>query len=216
MRMKTMTLVMTSSRYLTQCHKYSESYISVCECPAVFFLVRPGKPSSLTNHLFANMNRCLCKKSFSTLKTLLHFERSQVVQVQKLFKSDKNDVNPFDDPGFPRVGLSKDRRTIAMFHPPRDILFSETVEIPRDDKRYSAFTTADDIVSERLQQHGISEKSVEYGRNDHFFPMFDRDLPSTANELGKVFYTSKHRWFYKRRPKRFFEEYNKQTDRPTS
>ena len=124
--------------------------------------------------------------------------------------SSKSD--PFQDPGYPRVALSQDRTTIAMYHPKKTTAYEDTVPIPRDDKRYAAYTTANEIAEERLYTIERANHPVE-SRAEHFFPMRDRDIPGTANELGQIFYTSKHRWFYTRRAKPWFSEYD-EADRP--
>lgn len=156
------------------------------------------------------MNFSLCNRTVNAVRLNARLMASQI---PKAFYS-TND-SPFDDPGFPRVGLSKDRSTVAMYHPVRNVPYEKTVPIPRDDKRYSAYMTANDIASDKIMEAGISGKSVEYNRPEHFFPMFDRDLPSTANELGKIFGTSKHRWFYHRKPKHWYSQYD-ELDRPQS
>jgi len=122
----------------------------------------------------------------------------------------------FEDPGFPRVGLTKDRRTVAMFHPPVETPYEKTIAIPRLDKRYSAYESANDIVLEKLQNIGVADCTVENNRPEHFFPLDDKEIPGTAHELGKMFYTTYHSWFRSRRFKpRRFAEYKDKQNRPT-
>jgi len=140
---------------------------------------------------------------------------NHVSLVQSNFSTE---ANYMDDPGNPRVALSKDKQTIVLYHPPKEIKFTDTMPIPRHDPSYSSFESADDIVKHKLESSGYAEKTIENSNEDHPWPLQNRELPGTAVELGKLFHTYKHRWFMsgnKKSPQQFPEGYRKvEPDRP--
>merc|ERR1712150_142102 len=112
--------------------------------------------------------------------------------------------------------LSKDKQTIVLFHPPKQIPFEDTISIPRHDPCYSSYNCADDIVKHKLESSGYSEKTIEQSNETHPWPLNNRELPGTAVELGKLFHTYKHRWFAsgnKQSPRKFPDK-KTELDRP--
>ncbi|XP_004226395.2 large ribosomal subunit protein mL42-like [Ciona intestinalis] len=125
-------------------------------------------------------NRCLTMRS-------MHLS-------QCIYQKSKPESSPFDDPGHPRVALSKDRRTIVMYHPEEMVKYEDTLPIPRHDPRYSANETADDILKYKLEKSGFSNKTVERPSRDNILPITDKEVIPAAMELSELFYTTKHKW----------------------
>ncbi|XP_040849300.1 39S ribosomal protein L42, mitochondrial-like [Ochotona curzoniae] len=76
------------------------------------------------------------------------------------------------------LALTSDGRTIICYHPSMDILYEHTKPIPRPDPVLNNEETHDQVLKTRLQ--GKSEHS-EQG------PMVE--------QLSKMFFTTKHRWY---------------------
>ena len=55
--------------------------------------------------------------------------------------------------GHPKVALSKDKQTVVMYHPKTNLDYSKTIPIPRDEKRYTSYSTANDIVRGYLNMY---------------------------------------------------------------
>ncbi|CAK8694802.1 large ribosomal subunit protein mL42-like [Clavelina lepadiformis] len=124
----------------------------------------------------------------------------------------KSNDSYFDDPGAPRVALTKDQKTIVMYHPAHEVSYDKTIPIQRDDPRYN-FNSVNDLVRERLEEAEIAHKPVEDPSVRHMFPMHDRDVLPTVMELSSIFYTSKHRWF-PNKAKKMRQKNNPPQDRP--
>ncbi|XP_069485177.1 large ribosomal subunit protein mL42 [Ambystoma mexicanum] len=84
------------------------------------------------------------------------------------------------------LALTSDGRTIVFYHPTVDTPFENTLPVPRLDPVHNLAETHEQVLKTRLHQ-GLAE---------------DKHGP-TMEQLTKMFYTTKHRWYpvgqYRRR-----------------
>lgn len=111
------------------------------------------------------------------------------------FKSSKVPDGHFSDPGIPRVAITKDKRTFALYHPKDPVNYEYTIPIPRDDPKYSAHESLESLVRERLDALDCAEKSLDPPSITNPWPMSNKEMIPTIMHLANMFYTSKHRWF---------------------
>ncbi|XP_078511797.1 large ribosomal subunit protein mL42 [Lissotriton helveticus] len=84
------------------------------------------------------------------------------------------------------LAMTSDNRTIVCYHPTVDIPFEHTKPIPRPDPVHSLEETHDLVLKARLDEEVTENKQGP-----------------TIEQLSKMFYTTKHRWYpvgqYRRR-----------------
>nr|XP_003405662.2 39S ribosomal protein L42, mitochondrial [Loxodonta africana]XP_023415435.1 39S ribosomal protein L42, mitochondrial [Loxodonta africana] len=76
------------------------------------------------------------------------------------------------------LALTSDGRTIVCYHPSVDIPYEHTKPIPRPDPVYNSDETHDQVLKTRLE---VKDEPLEQG------PMIE--------QLSKMFFTTKHRWY---------------------
>lgn len=86
------------------------------------------------------------------------------------------------------LALTSDSKTIVCYHPSLEIPYEHTKPVPRPDPVNNKEETLDQVLKSRLNEEKLKN---------------DRGL--TIEELSKMFYTTKHRWYpmgqYQRRRK---------------
>ncbi|POI33408.1 hypothetical protein CIB84_002840 [Bambusicola thoracicus] len=86
------------------------------------------------------------------------------------------------------LALTSDSKTIVCYHPSLEIPYEHTKPVPRPDPVNNKEETLDQVLKSRLDEEKLKN---------------DRGL--TIEELSKMFYTTKHRWYpvgrYQRRRK---------------
>ncbi|NP_001279487.1 39S ribosomal protein L42, mitochondrial [Callorhinchus milii] len=84
------------------------------------------------------------------------------------------------------LALTSDRKTIVCYHPSVDVLYEHTKPIPRLSPVENKEETHEQVLKARLETEMLRNKPAP-----------------TIEELSKMFYTTKHRWFpigqYRRR-----------------
>nr|KAF6496507.1 mitochondrial ribosomal protein L42 [Rousettus aegyptiacus] len=87
------------------------------------------------------------------------------------------------------LALTSDGRTIVCYHPSVDIPYEHTKPIPRPDPVHNHEETQDQVLKTRLEE---KDEPFEQG--------------SMIEQLSKIFFTTKHRWYprgqYHRRRKK--------------
>ncbi|XP_029457485.1 39S ribosomal protein L42, mitochondrial [Rhinatrema bivittatum] len=76
------------------------------------------------------------------------------------------------------LALTSDGRTIVCYHPSVDIPYEHTKPIPRPDPVHNREDTHDQVLKTRLGQMA-----------------WENNQGPTIEELSKMFYTTKHRWY---------------------
>ncbi|KAI5929620.1 39S ribosomal protein L42, mitochondrial [Manis javanica] len=76
------------------------------------------------------------------------------------------------------LALTSDGRTIVCYHPSVDIPYEHTKPIPRPDPVHNTEETHDQVLKTRLEE---KDEHIEQG------PMIE--------QLSKMFFTTKHRWY---------------------
>ncbi|XP_066561498.1 large ribosomal subunit protein mL42 [Amia ocellicauda] len=76
------------------------------------------------------------------------------------------------------LALTSDGRTIVCYHPAVDILYELTQPIPRPDPLTNPAETHDQVLKTQLSKEVLQNKPGP-----------------TIEELSKMFYTTKHRWY---------------------
>ncbi|NWH72710.1 RM42 protein, partial [Piaya cayana] len=76
------------------------------------------------------------------------------------------------------LAVTSDLKTIVCYHPSLEVPYEHTKPIPRPDPVNNKEETLDQVLKSRL-----NEKEVKNNKG------------LTVEELSKMFYTTKHRWF---------------------
>ncbi|XP_072097291.1 large ribosomal subunit protein mL42 [Mobula birostris] len=76
------------------------------------------------------------------------------------------------------LALTSDGRTIVCYHPSVDIPYEHTKPIPRPSPVENKEETHEQVLKARLEKDGLRDKQGP-----------------TIEELSKMFYTTKHRWY---------------------
>uniref|UniRef100_A0A8C9FAQ6 Large ribosomal subunit protein mL42 n=1 Tax=Pavo cristatus TaxID=9049 RepID=A0A8C9FAQ6_PAVCR len=76
------------------------------------------------------------------------------------------------------LALTSDSKTIVCYHPSLEIPYEHTKPVPRPDPVNNKEETLDQVLKSRLNEEELKN---------------DRGL--TIEELSKMFYTTKHRWY---------------------
>ncbi|XP_063072944.1 39S ribosomal protein L42, mitochondrial [Engraulis encrasicolus] len=84
---------------------------------------------------------------------------------------------PIDDCNV-EIGVTSDGKTVVCYHPAAEFPYELSQPIPRPDPITSPPETHDQVLKERLSQDRLKNKQAP-----------------TIEELSKMFYTTKHRWY---------------------
>ncbi|XP_013038136.3 large ribosomal subunit protein mL42 isoform X2 [Anser cygnoides] len=76
------------------------------------------------------------------------------------------------------LALTSDLKTIVCYHPSLEIPYEYTKPIPRPDPVNNKEETLDQVLKSRLNENELKD-----------------DRGPTIEELSKMFYTTKHRWY---------------------
>ncbi|XP_060745460.1 39S ribosomal protein L42, mitochondrial isoform X2 [Tachysurus vachellii] len=76
------------------------------------------------------------------------------------------------------IGVTRDSETIVCFHPAPDIPYELTKPIPRLDPTLDSTETHDLVLKSQLNKEVLNDKKMP-----------------AIEELAKMFYTTKHRWY---------------------
>ncbi|XP_030004483.1 large ribosomal subunit protein mL42 [Sphaeramia orbicularis] len=105
--------------------------------------------------------------------TLRHVQTCLVPVRQKSFRP------PLDDPNCPvEIGVTSDAKTVVCYHPTVDIPYELTQPIERPDPLSNAAETHDQVLKAHLSKEVLKDKRGP-----------------TIEELSKMFFTTKHRWY---------------------
>ncbi|XP_033889576.1 large ribosomal subunit protein mL42-like [Acipenser ruthenus] len=91
------------------------------------------------------------------------------------------------------LALTSDGRTIVCYHPPAEFPYEHSKPIPRPDPLENHEETHDQVLKARLNEEMLQNKQAP-----------------TIEELSKMFYTTKHRWY----PVGQYHRRRKKTDPP--
>ncbi|KAI7792068.1 putative 39S ribosomal protein L42 [Triplophysa rosa] len=96
-----------------------------------------------------------------------------------LTSHNKSDVSGpfFDNNSNVEIGVTSDGKTIVCFHPSADVPYELTQPIPRP-HALNETETHDQVLKARLSKEVLHDKQAP-----------------TIEELSKMFYTTKHRWY---------------------
>ncbi|KAL2102965.1 hypothetical protein ACEWY4_002133 [Coilia grayii] len=76
------------------------------------------------------------------------------------------------------IGVTSDGKTVVCYHPSVEFPYELSQPIPRPDPTTSPPETHEQVLKERLSQDRLKNKQAP-----------------TIEELSKMFYTTKHRWY---------------------
>ncbi|XP_026877474.2 39S ribosomal protein L42, mitochondrial isoform X1 [Electrophorus electricus] len=131
------------------------------------------------NWLSAVLTCVRCSRLLSHAKGALPVNSAATHQVSRCVKPSNVDL-----------GLTRDGKTVVCFHPEPNISYEMTQPIPKVDPITASAETHDVVLKSRLSGAVLKE-----------------ERGPTIEELSKMFYTTKHRWYpvgeyHKRRRKR--------------
>ncbi|XP_071382290.1 large ribosomal subunit protein mL42 [Centroberyx affinis] len=118
--------------------------------------------------------KCLLSRFPNTTK-LRHAQTSLVPALQKSSVSGPS----LDGPGSNvEIGVTSDGKTIVCYHPSVDVPYELTQPIERPDPLTNAVETHDQVLKAHLSKEVLRDKQGP-----------------TIEELSKMFFTTKHRWY---------------------
>ncbi|KAG7454603.1 hypothetical protein MATL_G00261400 [Megalops atlanticus] len=118
--------------------------------------------------------KCLCSR-FSNFVSQKQFKAGTILSARP------KSTSPTLEGDFPckvDIGLTSDGKTVVCYHPSMDIPYELTEPIPRPDPLTNPAETHDQVLKARLSKEVLQNKPGP-----------------TIEELSKMFYTTKHRWY---------------------
>ncbi|XP_056133418.1 39S ribosomal protein L42, mitochondrial [Lampris incognitus] len=104
--------------------------------------------------------------------------RGQTCLVPAFQKSSVSGSSPADYNCQVEIGLTSDEKTIVCYHPPLDVPYELTLPIERPDPLTNPAETLDQVLKVHLSKEVLKNKEGP-----------------TIEELSKMFFTTKHRWY---------------------
>ncbi|XP_055045947.2 large ribosomal subunit protein mL42 [Misgurnus anguillicaudatus] len=114
-------------------------------------------------------------KRISISRNVRHFRAGPVLTSHN--KSTVSDPS-FDNSSNVEIGVTSDGKTIVCFHPSVDVPYEHTQPITRPHVLSNEAETHEQVLKARLSKEVLRDKKAP-----------------TIEELSKMFYTTKHRWY---------------------
>ncbi|XP_074431062.1 LOW QUALITY PROTEIN: large ribosomal subunit protein mL42 [Larus michahellis] len=145
-------------------------------CPFEFHLVQDGFFSAVS---MATSLRTACS-SFFRMRSVASFKQAPLQNGAVYLACHKStySVLPEDYNCKVELAVTSDLKTIVCYHPSLEIPYEHTKPIPRPDPVNNKEENLDQVLKSRL-----NEKELKNNRGP------------TIEELSKMFYTTKHRWY---------------------
>ncbi|XP_012679910.1 39S ribosomal protein L42, mitochondrial [Clupea harengus] len=117
--------------------------------------------------------KCLCPR-FSTGPNLLYVKGISIypIHAKSTFRG------PAIDDSNVEIGVTSDGKTVVCYHPSVEFPYELSQPIPRPDPLTNPPETHDQVLKDRLSKESLKNKQAP-----------------TIEELSKMFYTTKHRWY---------------------